>query len=418
MSVELAPIPHEVQHLVVTGAPVRKSPTIIAAWLKSLAWQSRPHNVQQFFLFIDDGCIPDARALLDAFVQEHGGLVWEGEPAPPGDFSDTEATHVWTASAMDRVGRAKDRILEFARVNRAEAVWLVDADLICDPMTLASLWSVPDPITAAVYWTRWSRVPEGSPPLHAGPQVWLTHPYGLSGNGMDEAEFRRRLIDRQLTQVFGLGACTLIRRDALMKGVSFAPWPANTMQGIGAGEDRHFCLRADALHLKLTADPWPDIFHIYHRPDDEMKIEGMSWRLFHSHARPSADVDTPGANDLVSLELQALEPVPVNGGWHHAPAQFVRGRLSRLVIHPELEQAILEMRRGEVRIVPVHFGLDYPFPPYRGQRRLIRVRLIDHKPLGYPPVIEDELIRNDAGSVLDTTQFPPETLDLMREIHA
>jgi hypothetical protein len=37
-----------------------------------------------------------------------------------------------------------------------------------------------------------------------------------------------------------------------------------------------------------------------------------------------------------------------------------------------------------VRIVPVHFGLDYPFPPYRGQRRLIRVTLIDHKPLASP----------------------------------
>jgi hypothetical protein len=249
--------------------------------------------------------------------------------------------------------------------------------------------------------------------VHSGPQVWLQHPYGLSGRGMEEWEFRRRLIDRQLTEVGGLGACTLIRREALLRGVSFAPWPGNNLEGIGQGEDRHFCMRASALHLRLMADPWPNSFHIYHRPEDEALIPEMVARLAHLDNR-----EIPHLGDLVSLRLHALELVLTGTGWMHPPQQLVRGRLGKVSLHPELEDAILDMTRGEVRVVPVHFGLDYPFPPYRGQRRLIQVSLIDHKPFGYAPVIERELIVNRTGAGLDTTTCTPELLDQMREIHA
>jgi hypothetical protein len=430
VTVELAVVPHEQQHMVVIASPVRKPAAIVAAWLQSLAWQVIPRGVQPFYLFIDDGCDPDARALLDQFVVERGGLVWNMGGAQP-DFSDVGATHMWSHTAMNRVGAIKDKVLEFARVNRAEAVWLVDADLICDPMTLTSLWSVPEPVVSGVYWTAWSKVPAEHPPVHSGPQVWLQHPYGLAGRGMEEWEFRRRLIDRQLTEVGGLGACTLIRREALVAGVSFAPWPGNTLEGIGQGEDRHFCMRASALHLRLMADPWPDIFHIYHRPEDEALIPEYLGRLANELVLKASGVGTPYETgntswvqkhpvlgDLVSLRLHALEPVLTGTGWMHPPQQLVRGRLGKISLHPELEDAILDMTRGEVRVVPVHFGLDYPFPPYRGQRRLIQVTLIDHKPFGYAPVIERELIVNRTGAGLDTTTCTPELLDQMREIHA
>lgn len=418
MSVDLAPVPHEQRHLVVCGSSVRKPAPILAAYLRSLAWQVVPRNIELAFLFVDDGCTPEARALLDAFVKEHSGQVFTAPPNPGTDFSDTHPeTHQWSDTAMQRVGRHKDLILNAARDNRAEAVWLCDADLICDPMTLTSLWSIPEQIVCGVYWTRWQRVPSEMSPVHAGPQVWQVHPYGLNGNGMEEWELRRKLIERQVVHVYGQGACTLIRREALAKGVSFAPVPANTGPGLMQGEDRHFCIRAEMLHIRMVADGWPDIFHIYHRPDDEQKIGEMETRLM----TVAEDGDTPRRpelGDLISLELQALESVPMNGGWMHPPVQYVRGRLGRLSLHPELEEAITDMQRAEVRIVPTHFGLDYPFPPYRGQRRLIKVRLIDHKPHGYPPVIEEELIRNRVGSVVDTTTFPPETLALMGEVHA
>ena len=419
--VQLAVVPHAQTHLIVVGTTVRKPANIVAAWLQSLAWQVKPAQVELTYAFVDDGSPPDTRALLNAFVAEHGGVVWDAEPAPQQDFHDTGSTHQWTHQAMARVGRSKDRILDWGRHQRAEAVWFCDSDLICDPMTLVSLWSVPEPIVAAVYWTRWEQTPPEHPVVHAGPQVWLTHPYNLNGLGMEEWEFRRLLVNRQVVEVLGQGACTLIRRSALMKGVSFAPWPGNTMEGIGQGEDRHFNLRATALHLKQVADPWPDIFHIYHRPQDEQRIPEMLRRLARYEARPTATPTTetvPSVGDLVSLDLHALEPVQTPNGLMHPPTRQVRGRLGQLGLHPEIEDALLQMQRGQVVIVPVHFGLDYPFGPYRGQRRLIRVTLIDHKPNGYAPVIEEELITNTAGRAIDMTTMPPDLIGLMREAHA
>lgn len=422
--VDLGVVPHEQQHLVVIGTTVRKPANIVQAWLQSLAWQVAPKQVQRIYVFVNDGSPPETVELLNAFVQEHGGMVLQGEPAPAQDFADQGVTHYWTNTAMARVGRNKDQILAVARQNRAEAVWFCDADLIMEPMTLSSLWSVPEQIVCGVYWTRWEKVPDDHPLVHAGPQVWQGHPYQLAGNGMEEWEFRRRLMNREIVHVYGQGACTLIRREALMKGVSFAPWPGNTGPGLMQGEDRHFCLRAESLHIRMVADAWPDIFHIYHRPEDENLIPEMLRRLEDpwGFARPKEVQDNPQIGDLVSLELHAMEPVQTNQGFQAAPSQHVRGRLGGViggkVLHPELEAAVLEMQRGEQRIVPVHFDLSYPFPPFRGQRRLIRVKLIDHKPFGFPPVVEEEVLRNPHGSWIDTTTCPPDLIEQMREVHA
>jgi hypothetical protein len=433
--VELAVTPHEAQHLIVVGSSLRKPANILEAHLASLRWQVLPRNTSFVYCFVDDGLEPDARALVEAFVQERGGTILGTAQTTP-DFSDQGVSHTWTDSAMQRVGRHKDAILDWARSVRAEAVWFCDADLICDPMTFTDLWSIPEQIVCAVYWTRWAKAPAEHPPVHAGPQVWQRHPYTLSGNGMEEWELRRRLINREIVHVYGQGACTLIRREALAKGVSFAPMPENTGPGLMQGEDRHFCLRAEQLHIKMVASGWPDIFHIYHRPDDEALIPQMLERLGrdelgHEHIdtglggsdfRPSR----PRLGDLVSLDLHPLElivwPPPENPSgsrWlQHAPPHLVRGKLGRLALVPELEDAVLQMTRGEVRVVPVHFPLDYPFEQYRGQRRLIRVTLIDHKPFGFPPVVEDELLVNRIGGALDTTTLTPELIEQIKEVHA
>ena len=397
------------------GTSLRKPANILKAYLQSLAWQVVPPNVDLRFIFVDDGLDDEAGRVLQEFFKDHeGGVLTDNSRGPTHDFSDTHpVTHQWSESAMRRVGQHKDQILAYAREHRAEAVWLADADLIMDPMTLTSLWSVPEQIVCGVYWTRWSKNPPEMQPVHAGPQVWQTHPYGLGGNGMEEWELRRELINRQLVQVYGQGACTLIRRGALQKGVSFAPWPSNTAPGLMQGEDRHFCIRAEALHIKMVADGWPDIFHIYHRPEDEALIPEMLKKLGDHPAHP---LERPlQFGDLVSLELTPLEPILGAG---YFPPQLVRGRLGKLGLHPELEQAVSEMESGTERIVPTHFGLDYPFPPYRGKRRLIRVRLIDHKPFGFPPVVDQEVFVNNLGGWLDTTTITPELDEQVREVHA
>lgn len=409
---ELAVVPHAKRELLVCGTSVRKPATILQFYLDALAWQDRPPHLDVLYCFVDDGLAPDARQLLEGFVTQYGGVILEpAMQATVKDFDDAHpVTHLWSDSAMRRVGANKDLIIQFALANRADALWFVDADLICDKTTLASLYSVPEPIVCGVYWTRWQRNPEGAHPVHATPQVWLTHPYGLSGHGMEEWEFRKKLIDRQAVQVFGQGACTLIRRDALLKGVCFAPLPDNTHPGFWQGEDRHFCIRAERLHIRMIADGWVDIFHIYHQPEDVQQAPEMALKLGQNHPT------TPRSSlDLVSVTLQALEGLQTPQGAYRFPEQRVRGRLGALKLHPEIEGAILEMKRGESRVVPVHFPLSWPLAPYRGQRRLIRITLHDTKPYGVPPVVDQEILQGGTGW-LDSITCTPELIEQIKEV--
>ena len=112
----------------------------------------------------------------------------------------------------------------------------------------------------------------------------------------------------------------------------------------------------------------------------------------------------------MSLILTPMEGIPQpNGGVSLVGPQQVRGRLGALALVPELEEAICEMTRGSTRIVPVHFPVSYPLPQFRGTKRLIKVELVDCKPMGYPPVVERELyVGQYAKGRLDGTTLTPD----------
>lgn len=382
---QVVPTPDKYSPIVVIGASLRKSAAVLQFYFDSLASQEIPPRVRVHYVFVDDGLEPDAKHVLQRFLEGRAGEVVRGAPSAVGDFSDQHpTTHQWSVSAMRRVGDNKDRILRRSLELGADAVWLVDGDLLCDRTTFTSLWHSDKPIACAVYWTHWHKQGHETRELHAAPQVWLRHPYQLDGRGMDEFEFRRKLLSRNLTQVWGQGACTLIRRLVLEAGVKFEALPDVPQVGMMAGEDRHFCIRAERLHIPMFADPWPDIFHIYHLPDDLNRAKDTSiWVEHPKQAR---------LGDLVSLKLQALEPMPMpNNQWAAVPSQHVRGRLGQIALLPELEEAVWNLTRGEERIVSVHFPYDYPVAYLRGRRRLVRMQMVDCKSFTLPPVVGEEM---------------------------
>jgi hypothetical protein len=389
MPVALEPTPDHRDRLIVVGTSVRKPLDILAPFLQSLAWQEVPPRTRLYPVFVDD-CLPsqgDAKALLQHFCAERGGDLLRGLPSGIGDFDDGAhlPSHQWSVSAMQRVGAHKNKILQRALELKADACWLVDSDLILDRTVLASLIACDKPIACAVYWTRWARQQTETQTIWAAPQVWLRHPYLLDGRGMDEAGFRAKLVSRQLTRVWGQGACTLLSRRVLEAGINFSPAPEVKQEGLMAGEDRQFCIKAERGHVEMWADPWPDIFHIYHRAEQVQHISAMLDRLGAEHPRQ------PQLGDLVNVVLTALEPIPTNNGWGQVPPQMVRGRLGALALAPELETAILSMERGSDRIIPMHCPIHHPMVYLRGRRRLIRVQLVDCKPFGAPPVLEEDL---------------------------
>lgn len=395
-------LPTEQPIRVLVGAPTRKRADVLKAHLDSLAWQELPPRVEVEYCFINDYPEPDVgEVILQHFVADRKGVLLTPQTRPPGnDFSDSDpVTHRWTQSAMGRVGAMRQQILAYGASQGFDYVWMVDTDLICDKTVLASLLACQKAIVSAVYWTRWERVG-----LHAGPQVWLAPVYELGkGPFYPESEFRKQLADRELVPVGGLGACTLIRMDAIRKGVGYTRCPNFPTGGLWDGEDRHFCEWAKRLHVELWADAWPDIFHVYHT-DDVARVPLWQERLGTVHpAKPR-----PG--DLISLRLLAVEK-PIG-------YEFVRTLLSGDALLPELAQAVSEMTRGETRIVRVHFPKSWPLEEVQGKTRLIEVMLIDCKPQGVAPVLEDEFHVSAAGFRKDAMDMTQQQCDLLGSEHA
>lgn len=398
MSLILQPTPDVRTDRIVVGTAIRKPPEVVRGYLTSLARQRPVPGTTLEYHFVLDHPAAATAELIRAFVAEHGGVVEEADEVLAADYSDEGGTtHHWTSAAMARVGRLKNRILDRARTTGAAAVWFVDADLLLDPGVLRSLWYSEAPIACGVYWTKWHNTPGAI----AAPQVWLQHPYALAGNGYeDEGAFRAQLLTRQLTRVWGQGACTLLRRVVLDKGVNFGYVPGVPREGMMAGEDRHFCLQAEAAHLPMLADPWPHIFHVYH-PEDRATVD--QWL---------ADLDNLqwGRPAWVNLRVKMLEPLPTGPNqFSHVPPAVARVRLGCGQLLPDLERQVLDHLDGAPFIAEVLYPVHYAIPFLRGQKRLLEVTVVDWKVERGMPVLEQECPLG-----VDLTAYTPEQQEVLR----
>lgn len=388
----LEPVPDQKRYDVVIGLVIRKPQAVVRACLDQLLAQVLPLQVTTRFHLIFD---TDDPAVIHEADRLPSGTVVECEEPVRGDFADDgPVTHHWTNTSMARVGALKNRILARALAEKADAVWLVDADLLCDVGTLKSLWYADNPVVSAVFWTRWNN----SPQVHAAPQVWLRHPYILDGRGYpNERAFRRRLLTRQLTTVWGLGACTLIRRSVLEAGVSFAYLPGVSQEGMMAGEDRHFCLACESRHIPMVADPWPHIFHVYHAD----QIAEIPERLEALNVQ-TAD---PAQVRWVSLRLKLLEPIPTGPGTLGlVPPHIQRVRIGADHILPDLERQVLQHLDGQPFVASLCYPADYEVEWLAGKRRLMDVTVIEAKTGEGMPVIEDEFYEDYDLTTYSTEQ--------------
>ena len=413
----LEPLPAEKVVKILVGSGIRKPPPVVSAFLRCLLWQqTRTHCAIDFsFVFnfaSEDSFANDTRRLVQGFKKaaEAAGsaVVWNEADCPSGDYGEGGRTRSWTPQAWHRVGTLKNDIIQYALNEGYDFLWLVDADVLCDPFTLQSLLDSADierflldstyyrgPIVSGVYWTFWSkRNAEDAEIQHAGPQVWLRHPYCLDGRGYTAQSFRAALVARQRLRVWGLGACTLIPSHAIAKGCHFGSVGTLPPGGMSDGEDRHFCHRADALHLELVADAWPDIYHAYAQDDYEDIPQALE-RLERVQLGP------PKLGDLVSLRLENLEISNIS-----ADVQFQRGRLGQLPLPPEIEEKLYNLSPGDSALVKVFFPVHYPRKELANKSFIFRVTLFDSKPWALPPVIDQELFLGAASKrIIDPTSL-------------
>lgn len=355
---------------ILAGGPVRQHPAVLKAHLETMLNQDLPEGVEVDYRYIndlhmDDQDYTEARDVLyDTYPDKIQVISSDFAERPPGaTYGVSEDTHHWAEPTFEYLGSIKDRLLHQAVSGGYDAVWLVDTDLLVGPGTLRSLINSGKPVTSAVFWTAWS---QGSPVL---PQVWQRHPYELDGGRTKHIHtFLNKIAQRQLINVGGLGACTLISTEAIKSGLTFTPFvPGLPRDGMWQGEDRHFCVKAQRLHIPLFADAWPDVFHVY-RPSDRENMEKAMISLG-GRRKP-----TPELGDLVSFTVEPLTVPRLAGFKLH-----VRGRLGSLKLLPELEQDLRDLAVGEEILTQLYYPGWFEVPEFQYKTSTVRVKLLDCK---------------------------------------
>ncbi|MDD4170273.1 MAG: hypothetical protein PHD36_08510 [Desulfotomaculaceae bacterium] len=251
---------------VLIGSPVQQSPAILREFLIALAEMEKT-SMSIDYIFMDDNTNESSSTLLADFKEKYGQVEIIKNKGSLNYRCDTY-THYWQEEIVWKVARMKDKIIEYARKNNYDYLFLIDSDLVAHPRTLVQLIKAGKEIISSIYWTCWQ------PGTIEMPQVWLEDQYSMykkiPGEVITDEEANQKMYEffNQLQipgiyEVGGLGACTLISNKALRTGISFAKIKNLSFWG----EDRHFCIRASALGLSLYVDTHYPAYHIYRESD-------------------------------------------------------------------------------------------------------------------------------------------------------
>lgn len=249
-------------------SPVRQKPAILRDFLEGLR-RLDTEGFEVAYLFIDNNDDAEASQMLREFAS-HMRVPVHRLRLPVGEaYRRTERTHHWTESLIWRLAAIKDGALDAALRHGYDYAFLLDSDLVLHPQTLRHMVGHRRDIVCQTFWTMWK---PNWPPL---PNLWYADEKDLyrrrRGQELEVEEQRRRrlaFLDALafcpgLYRLSGMGACTLLSRRALEAGVCFSEIRGCLL----IGEDRHLCLRAEALGFRLFADTTLPPLHLYRESD-------------------------------------------------------------------------------------------------------------------------------------------------------
>lgn len=251
---------------VLVGSPVYQKPEILEAFLRSLKNLNRV-TITVDFMFIDDNVDEKSKQLLAEFKNgESKIIILHGQNHAL--YLCNEESHYWDDDLMFKVASYKNSIIHYAIEEVYDYLFFVDSDLILHPNLIEHLKDANKEIVSEIFWSQWHSDQQSEP------NVWLFDEYDLVPKRLGENLSKKEMDIRQikflnqlkipgLYEVGGLGACTLLSRDALLKGVSFQPINNLTIHG----EDRFFCIRASVLGIGLFVDTHYPAYHIYREKD-------------------------------------------------------------------------------------------------------------------------------------------------------
>lgn len=251
---------------ILIGSPVYQKPRILEAFLKSLKALNHGDALLDY-IFVDDNADEESSRILKEFQRAGSStLILHGKDAS--SYLCDDESHHWDDNLMLKVAGYKNTIIRYAIDNDYDALFFADSDLVLYPDLIIHLARQQKEVVSEIFWSQWHKE------LPLEPNVWLFDEYDLVPKQLGEELNSEEKADRQacfiaqlkrpgLYEVGGLGACTLISRSALLKGVNFTPISNLTIHG----EDRFFCIRAAVLGIGLYVDTRYPACHIYREPD-------------------------------------------------------------------------------------------------------------------------------------------------------
>jgi len=240
-------------------SPVRQDPDVLKVVLDSWRNLKTDKHTLEFF-FVDNNEHPLSSKLLEQF--DAPKTILKERPDLPYVRSNL---HHWNYFLVEKVAKFKNTGIRYALSRGFDYVFFLDSDLELHPDVLLELLKANKPIISGVFWTKAVGLEY--------PQVWLQDQiscYQVWARENDLTEEMKVAYKNSFYEVLkkenmpirvgGLGACTLVKREPLERGVNFDP-----IYNVSFfGEDRWFCIRAVALGYDLWAHPLLNAPIIHH----------------------------------------------------------------------------------------------------------------------------------------------------------
>lgn len=251
---------------ILIASPIKQKVNILSEFFKSLNELDKK-GLDIHYYFVDDDNDLDTKKIIKKFSTNKNVLVKNHKDFyvnKSQDYICNEKSHIWKSELIEKIIKYKNDMIDYAKKNDFDYIFFIDSDIVLNPNTLKHLISRNVDIVSNIFWTKWTPITD------LLPQVWMQDEatfykrdwdvsYSESEINQKNNDFVNMLKVPGIYKVGGLGACTLISKNAIRKGVSFS-----LIDNVSFwGEDRHFCIRARVLGIELYVDTVYPAYHIY-----------------------------------------------------------------------------------------------------------------------------------------------------------